>query len=118
LAGKTLKQIHIAVVLKEQRPAITADCHPFFRGVIGRCWADDPTKRPSFAELNELFDDAPRAKYPEFHEVDELEGAASTLYVVISSPTMSLGGENVMQLVEALCKSRSDMVSGRTQCVN
>jgi hypothetical protein len=45
-------------------------------------------------------------------EEEKEKAKKETLYVVISSPMTTLDGQNVMEMVEALCKSRSDMIFG------
>jgi serine/threonine protein kinase len=105
--GKRESQI-LAMVLKGERPVMPTNCHPFYRLTIERCWAHGPPERPSFGELRILFDDA-RAAHPIFR-VEAAEQSA--LFVVISSPTKSLEGDDVMKVVEALTKMRSDIIFG------
>jgi serine/threonine protein kinase len=105
--GKRESQI-LALVLRGERPVIPTDCHTFYRNVIERCWSQEVLLRPSFSDLRTMFDKA-RAAHQSFR-VDMVEH--STLSVVISSPTMSLNGENVMMMVEALCKTRTDVIFG------
>jgi serine/threonine protein kinase len=96
----------VANVISRKRPSFPYNFHPFFRETIESCWKHNPGDRPLFGAIAKQFEEA-RVKYPEFRE-----DQASALYVVISSPGKTLDGEEVMQMVEALCKIRTDLLFG------
>jgi serine/threonine protein kinase len=97
----------MAAVLRKDRPTIPEICHPFFRELMESCWAQEQRKRPSFEAIDKMFEVAV-GKYAELRSLRDV----STLHVVISTSERSIDGEEVMQMVEALCKTRSDMNFG------
>jgi len=56
------------------RPTIPKDCPPLYHEIILKCWANDPTTRPSFKELEPLFLQVKEKLNPEpEHEIDNPE---------------------------------------------
>jgi serine/threonine protein kinase len=105
--GKRTNADIMAAVLRQDRPTIPQSCHPFFRKLMESCWAHEKSKRPSFDTINNMFEEA-GGKDPRLRDLKEV----STLHVVISTSERSVDGEEVMKMVEALCKTRSDVIFG------
>ncbi|RWW22747.1 hypothetical protein GW17_00013037 [Ensete ventricosum] len=47
-------QAAIGVVLKGLRPTIPANTHPRLAELIGKCWQQDPARRPEFSSILEI----------------------------------------------------------------
>eukprot|EP00698_Gefionella_okellyi_P026059 TRINITY_DN9819_c0_g1_i1.p1 TRINITY_DN9819_c0_g1~~TRINITY_DN9819_c0_g1_i1.p1 ORF type:complete len:553 (+),score=100.56 TRINITY_DN9819_c0_g1_i1:64-1722(+) len=49
--GEDIRQVAFKVLYHQMRPQIDSDCDETYGNLIRWCWHDDPTQRPSFAQI-------------------------------------------------------------------
>ena len=77
LALRHLNQMQFPVFISSgKRPEIPESVLPFTRGLIERCWAQDPSQRPSFGEVYNYLMDG------DFRLFDDVDCRAVSSYVI------------------------------------
>jgi serine/threonine protein kinase len=114
------EQIITNVVVHNLRPkfegGLLAPGMAPIREMIDACWASEQQKRPTFHDIVEK-----NLQLQRRHAQFALAAAAGScgtiddaneMAVVVSTSQFSLGGKDVMKHVEAICKTRNDIIFG------